>query len=99
MAYDDDSERIERMMFGVPYKATTAEARRVWAEVVETKAWLDYVAIDDILKSPGAVVLGKDDVLKRIYGIGARARESAAAYRQCVRNAIKAIEAMEAERS
>ena len=35
MAYDDDNERIERMMFGVPYKATTAEARRVWAEVVE----------------------------------------------------------------
>lgn len=99
MAYDDDNERIERMMFGVPYKATTAEARRVFAEVVESPAWLLFNVCDDLMKSPGASLMGKDDIPSGVHGLGATARESAAAYRQCVRNAIKAIEAMEAERS
>lgn len=91
MTYDDDNERIERVMFGVPYKATAAEARRVWGEVVEQPAWHDFNHCDDLLKSPGAVILGVPD-------IWAIARSAASSYRQCVRNAIKAIETMEAER-
>jgi len=85
-------------MFGVPYKATAAEARRVWAEVVESPAWLEFNTCDDLMKSPGATLMGKDDIPRGVHGIGSTARESAKAYRQCVRNAIKAIEAMEAER-
>lgn len=94
MAYDDDNERIERMMFGVPYKATTAEARRVFAEVVESPAWHGFNWRDDLLKSHGAGAVHTG----LAGGLPAIARESASAYLQCVRNTIKAIEAMEADR-
>jgi hypothetical protein len=92
MAYDDDNERTERVMFGVPYKATAAEARRVWAEVVEAPAWHDFNWRDDFIKSHGAATVSTA-MLSQF------AVESARAYRQCVRNAINAIEAMEADRS
>lgn len=94
MTYDDDNDRTDRLLFGVPYKATTVEARRVYAEVVLQPAWHDFHWRDDLLKSPGAAAVHTG----LIGGLPAMSRESAEAYRQCIRNAIKAIEAMERER-
>lgn len=49
MSYDDQ-ERSERTLFSMPFRATAAEARRVYLRTFKTPEWSKWSSLDDRVK-------------------------------------------------
>lgn len=85
MTYEEENERTERVLFGLPYRGTCAEARRLILDLHASGI------LDDVLKSPGAAAMTADQLLQT-------AQQSIEAYRAVVSRVAKLIEQMESLR-
>jgi len=46
MSYSDE-ERIERNLWSIPFRATTAEARAIYDEILRQPEWLTWSGLSD----------------------------------------------------
>jgi hypothetical protein len=105
MVYDEgQNELTERMLFGLPYRATCAEARRVYLQVIGSTPWREWSWRDDLLKSPAIAVYedaaqtANQSAAQPVATVQWITREATDLYRDVARVTAKAIEEMEADR-
>lgn len=86
--YQEPEQRCERVLWSIPFLATTTECRNLYVECMETEEWMRWSVLSDRMN------LGIFDACDATVAAGL-ARQLSMAYREMARMLVRKLDEME----